>query len=207
MGGGTIGAHASTAAITPANHEKNLEDILCRVANGDRDAFADVYHQTSAKLFRVCLRILPIRSEAEDALQDVFCTVWRNAAMFDGQRGTALIWLIKIARNRAIDQLRRSKRMTSVPIEFVDELADPCPLSFEIIAAEDEHREMLRCLDRLSARDARALRDAFFERMTYADLALAACVPVGTMKSRMRRALLQLRSAMTAVHAVGIDLP
>jgi RNA polymerase sigma factor (sigma-70 family) len=184
----------------------DLARSLILVGNGDRAAFEDVYRLTSAKLFGVCLRILPDRPRAEDALQGVYYAVWRNASRFDGCRGTAMTWLITIARNRAVDELRRSKDRMFAPIAHAADVPDGRPLASERIEAENEHLAMRRCLDRLSARDAAALREAFFGGSTYADLAASAAIPIGTMKSRIRRALLQLRSLMIEAEG-GNGLP
>ena len=176
---------------------ESLAESLRRVAQGDRGAFEAVYQRTASKLFGVCLTILPARSEAEDALQEVYCSVWRSAASFDEQRGTAITWLITMARNRSIDQRRRSKPAFMAPIEWASTFADPRPVVSEQIESDEEHRQMRHCLTLLSERDATALKMAFFGGATYADLALAAAIPVGTMKSRMRRALAQLRVGMS----------
>ena len=85
----------------------SLASALSRVADGDRAAFEGVYRRTSVKLFGVCLRILPVRQEAEEALQEAYLSVWRRAATFDPTRGSAMTWLITLTRNRAVDRLRR----------------------------------------------------------------------------------------------------
>src|ERR1700683_3896264 len=84
----------------------SLESLLARVAIGDRAAFDALYRGTANRLFGICLRVLTQRSEAEDALQDVYTAVWRKAAQFDATRATAAAWLAMIARNKAIDRLR-----------------------------------------------------------------------------------------------------
>src|ERR1700733_15700813 len=84
----------------------SLEDLLAQVALGNRTAFAALYRGTSNRLFGICLRVLTQRSEAEDALQDVYTAVWRKAAQFDPSKASAAAWLAMIARNKAIDRLR-----------------------------------------------------------------------------------------------------
>ncbi len=176
---------------------ESLAESLRRVAQGDRGAFEAVYQRTASKLFGVCLTILPARPEAEDALQDVYFAVWRSAASFDEKRGTAMTWLITMARNRSVDRRRRSGSAFMAPIEWASTIADPRPLASELIESDEEHRKMRYCLTLLSERDGTALKMAFLGGATYADLALAAAIPVGTMKSRMRRALAQLRVGMS----------
>src|SRR3981081_1259154 len=84
----------------------SLEALLAQVALGSRDAFDAVYRSSANRLFGICLRVLAEHSEAEDALQEVFTTVWRKAAQFDATKASATTWLAMIARNKAIDRLR-----------------------------------------------------------------------------------------------------
>lgn len=171
-----------------------LAAALVRVAGGDRLALRVVYQDTSAKLFGVCLRILKDRNEAEDVLQEVYVTVWRKAGTFDPGRASPITWLVAIARNRAIDRLRStaaSRRME--PIEAADALSDPAPGAVERIELAEEHQRLARCLGELEARHASAIRAAFLEAATYEELAARMGVPLGTMKSWIRRSLLKLR--------------
>jgi RNA polymerase sigma-70 factor (ECF subfamily) len=176
---------------------KELAAALVRVAAGDRAALRNVYQDTSAKLFGVCLRILKDRSEAEDVLQDVYVTVWRKAAAFDPGRASPITWLVAIARNRAIDRLRASalgRRME--PIEAADAVSDPAPAAVERIELAQQHQRLARCLEELEARHASAIRAAFLEGATYEELAASMRVPLGTMKSWIRRGLLKLRACL-----------
>jgi RNA polymerase sigma-70 factor, ECF subfamily len=176
---------------------KELAAALVRVAAGDRAALRNVYQDTSAKLFGICLRILKDRSEAEDVLQDVYVTVWRKAAAFDPGRASPITWLVAIARNRAIDRLRASalsRRME--PIEAADAVSDPAPAAVERIELAQQHQRLARCLEELEARHASAIRAAFLEGATYEELAASMRVPLGTMKSWIRRGLLKLRACL-----------
>jgi RNA polymerase sigma factor (sigma-70 family) len=99
-----------------------IAGALGRIPDGDRAALQTVYRLTSAKLFGVCLRILGEHGEAEDVLQEVYVTVWRKAADFDARRASPMTWLIAIARNRAIDRLRASRRSRNM--EAIDAATD-----------------------------------------------------------------------------------
>src|ERR1700691_2802151 len=104
----------------------SLEAQLAQVAMGDRAAFDALYRGTANRLFGICVRVLTERSEAEDALQDVFTTVWRKAAQFDATRATATAWLAMIARNKAIDRLRSMPaRQTRASLDLAEDLEDP----------------------------------------------------------------------------------
>jgi len=170
-----------------------LVDALRRVGAGDAVALKDVYDDTSAKLFGICLRILGEPAEAEDVLQEVYTTVWRKAAAFDPGRASPITWLATIARNRAIDRLRARKTRRHEPIEAALALADGAP-SAEIRLQESERVAGLgRCLGELDDRGRGAVRAAFLGGHTYDALARQAGVPLGTMKGWIRRALAQLK--------------
>jgi RNA polymerase sigma-70 factor (ECF subfamily) len=178
-----------------------LRQALSRVARGEAAALKDVYDRTSAKLFGVCLRILREPSEAEDVLQEVYVNVWRNAAAFDRARGSPITWLATIARNRAIDRLRArggpaAGRRGVEPIEAALAIADPAPSAEAALEDADRRDQLRHCLDELDGVHQRAIRGAFLEGATYEALALQAGVPLGTMKSWIRRALLRLRACL-----------
>lgn len=174
-----------------------LAQALTRAGTGDRAAFAEVYRRTSAKLFGICLRILGETQAAEDVMQEVYAIVWRRAGGFDPARASPITWLATIARNRAIDRLRASGRSGgSHPIEDAHEVADRRPDAFAALAGVEEAARLAGCLDELDGQVARAIRSAFWEGTTYADLAARASVPLGTMKSWIRRGLLRLRDCI-----------
>ncbi len=176
---------------------QGLVDALGRVANGDQVALQQVYKQTSAKLFGICLRILGDPSEAEDALQDIYVVVWRKAGSFDPARGVSPItWLAALARNRAIDRLRGSKAHLNRPIETVAETPDNAPLAEGMLVEADTHSRMNGCIGELEPDIAAYIRAAFFDGHTYATLAERAGAPLGTMKSWVRRALMRLKACM-----------
>src|SRR5450432_1412303 len=174
-----------------------LVAALARVAGGDRAALRIVYQDTSAKLFGVCIRILNDRSEAEDVLQEVYLTVWRKAASFDPARASPITWLVAIARNRSIDRLRATaggRRMD--PIDAAAEVRDPAPAAVELVEAAQQSTRLGLCLEQLEFRQATAVRSAFLDGNTYEELAERMKVPLGTMKSWIRRGLLKLRDCL-----------
>ena len=170
---------------------------LARIPAGDRAALQTVYRLTSAKLFGVALRILGERSEAEDVLQEVYVTVWRKAADFDAGRASPMTWLIAIARNKAIDRLRASRQSRRAePIEAAIDLADDAPGAESALASAQDRTRLYGCLGELAAREQAALRGAFFDGNTYEDLAERMKVPLGTMKSWIRRAMIKLKACL-----------
>lgn len=176
-------------------HAERASLIACltQISHGDKSALEDLYRRTSSKLFAVCLRILSDRGEAEDVLQDVYMTVWSKAARFDAVQGLSPItWLSVIARNRSLDRLRSKKRRFAAMDEAA-KIADSAPLADALLQASDTGAKLFRCLEDLEDRAAAAIRHAYFGGLTYETLARQNDVPLGTMKSLIRRALMRLK--------------
>src|SRR5262252_6435240 len=170
---------------------------LGRIPAGDRAALQTVYRLTSTKLFGVCLRILRERGEAEDVLQEVYVTVWRKAADFNASRASPMTWLISIARNRSIDRLRASRQSRNMaPIDQAAEVPDSAAGADSALERVQADARLYRCLNELTSHERAALRGAFFDGNTYEDLAARMKVPLGTMKSWIRRALIKLKACL-----------
>ena len=137
--------------------------------------------------------------EAEDALQDVYLTLWRRADRFDPARASPISWLATFARNRAIDRLRSGKaRHSAVPESEAAPIADASPLAEAMLIDAEREARVHGCLDTLDETPRDAIRTAFFEGRTYAELAESMGVPLGTMKSWIRRGLTKLKACMEA---------
>ena len=172
-----------------------LRDAMRRVAAGDAQALAELYQRTSARLFGICVSMLRSESDAEDVLQDVYVTVWRRAGQYDTAKAGVMSWLAVLARNRAIDRLRRRKR-DSLPIDEAMEIADDGPSALALVEQAQDRQRLSHCLDELDETPRRAIRTAFFEGLSYAELADREAVPLGTMKSWIRRGLIRLRGCL-----------
>tara|TARA_B100000678_G_scaffold16164_1_gene12754 strand:- start:668 stop:1237 length:570 start_codon:yes stop_codon:yes gene_type:complete len=174
-----------------------LEAAMLRMAKGDRAALEEVYRLTNVKLFGICLRILQDRKEAEDALQDVYITLWRNADRYDGTRASPIAWLATFARNRAVDRLRSGKvRRGAVSVDEAAGLSDDTPAADTMLIDAEREARVHSCLETLDEKQRTPIRTAFLDGRTYAELAEQAGVPLGTMKSWIRRGLLKLRECM-----------
>ena len=175
----------------------SLVTALTGIAGGDRQALHQVYESTSAKLMGVCLRILGDRNEAEDVLQEVYISVWNRAGTFDSSRSSPLTWLSTIARNKAIDRLRsRRSHLADAPYDEVLELADDSPDGFTAASTREEGERIHYCLSTLENRTRDIIRVAFFEGLTYSELAARVGVPLGTVKSWIRRGLQRLKACL-----------
>jgi RNA polymerase sigma factor (sigma-70 family) len=183
--------HEQSGAPTP----EELNHALQRVALGDQSAFAELYRSTSSKVFGVILRMLHDRSEAEDVLQEVYTTAWRRADSFDPSRGGALTWLMTLGRNRAIDRLRKH-REDQLDDEQVVQIMDEEPTPAMMAERSQERRRLESCLESLGPQQHKAVREAFFTGLSYSELAEKLSVPLGTMKSWIRRSLMQLKTCL-----------
>lgn len=174
-----------------------LREAMAQLAGGDRSALERVYQATSTKLFGICLRILGDRGEAEDALQDVYVSLWQRAKSYDPERASPISWLAVFARNRAIDRLRKGKvRSGAVAVDEAAEIPDRLPLADAMLESSERSARIHHCIAALEERQQDAIRTAFFEGTTYAELAQRRGVPLGTMKSWVRRALARLKRCL-----------
>jgi RNA polymerase sigma factor (sigma-70 family) len=186
-----------------------LAAALSRVALGDRAAFAQLYKLSSAQMFGVILRINADRAQAEDILQDCFVNIWRAAQSFDAARAQPMTWLTSIARNRAIDSLRRRKTEVSTVSAHVDDeddsgeqrdllaavpSGDAGPL--ELLQQAAETHELTHCIGRLSAEQQQCVALAYYQGLSHAEVAQHLVQPLGTVKSWVRRALMALKDCL-----------
>ncbi|MEC3908920.1 sigma-70 family RNA polymerase sigma factor [Sphingobium sp. CR2-8] len=169
---------------------------LARVAQQDRVALRQVYDMTSAKLFGVCLRISSDREAAEDILQDVYVKIWSRADRFDATRASPITWLCAIARNTAIDWRRSVRGPATLPQESAALVADDAPAADVVIERDQARASMMMCLDQLEERQRFSIRAAFLDGLTYAQLADHMAVPLGTMKSWIRRGMQRLKECL-----------
>lgn len=183
---------------TPNDPREHLARCLAEVAAGRREALREVYDLTSAKLFGICLRILEDRIEAEDVLQEVYLAVWNKAGRFEPERASPITWLATIARNRAIDRLRAlgPTRTARRDLDAAETVADEAPDALARLEAQGETARLRACLEQLEARAREAIVSAFYGGRTYDDLAEQAGVPLGTMKSTIRRGLIRLKGCL-----------
>lgn len=188
-----------------------LSQLVARAGLGDREAFATLYERTSPHLLGVVLRIQRDRAMAEDILQEVFVNVWRAAHSFDAAQSQPLTWLTSVARNRAIDSLRRAhaqpqlKAPTSAPgddeeTDVYDSVADDAPGPLELLSRASDARALGHCMEGLSAQQRQSVALAFFDGLSHGEVAEAMRQPLGTVKSWVRRALMSLKNCLdTAV--------
>lgn len=180
-------------------------ELLKRIAGGDVRAVGELYDRYSPTLFPIALRIVRDRSEAEDVLHDAFVAVNERAGQYAAERGTVIAWLVTLVRNLSIDRTRRRERRGALardvlPHEPPASVRDP-----ERLTSEASEREKIRrALAVLPEAQRQTLEVAFFEGLSYPEIAARENVPLGTIKSRAARALAALREALVK-EGVALD--
>jgi RNA polymerase sigma-70 factor, ECF subfamily len=159
--------------------------------SGDQSALAALYDRYSSVVYAVALRVLGDTGSAEDVLQEVFLQLWRNPAAFDVARGSLGAWLAVIARNRAIDSLRRRRPETDIEDVIVSVAPDLASEADRSRAAE----KVRSVLGAMPAAQRSALEMAYFEGMSHSEIAAKSGEPLGTIKTRIRAGLMALRKA------------
>jgi RNA polymerase sigma factor (sigma-70 family) len=186
---------------------RDLAAALSRSVLGDRAAFKRVYDLSSGHLFAVILRIQRDRDLADELLQEVYVSAWKAAASFDASRAQPMTWLTHIARNKAIDSLRRAQaqpRTESLHAADDDDdrpdaqarLVDDAPGPAALLERASDARQLGHCMEGLSAPQRQSVALAFFDGLSHAEVADQLCQPLGTVKSWVRRALMTLKGCL-----------
>jgi RNA polymerase sigma-70 factor (ECF subfamily) len=171
-----------------AGETHSLESLLRRVGAGDMQAFSSLYGLSAGRLLAIALRILRDQQAAEDAVQEAFLRIWRNAGRYDPARGAPLAWMGVIARNAALDLIDRRPPPEPVSAADTAELA--------VAAVEPPDARLGQCLKRLPADQARAIVTMYNEGLSHSELADRLAVPLGTAKSWVRRGTQSLKECM-----------
>ncbi|MHA6347139.1 sigma-70 family RNA polymerase sigma factor [Roseivivax sp. CAU 1761] len=176
--------------------QQEIEDLLARIALGDRKAFSRLYERTSAKLYGICLRVLGDRSEAEEALQEAYVRVWNRAELYRVNGYSPMTWLITLTRNIAIDRRRKRPARPAERIDLAETLPDLGPGPEKQAADRSEAALLMTCMRTLPPDRAMLVRRAYLEGHSYAELAAMTGAKLNTVRTWLRRALIQLRDCL-----------
>jgi RNA polymerase sigma-70 factor (ECF subfamily) len=160
---------------------------------GNDDAIRTLYARFGRAIYSLGLRLLGTRESAEELTQDVFLTAWRKGARFDPSRGRLSTWLMTIAHNLAVDRLRRETGASRPTLVFVDEVPDAPGLDEEAVLIERD--AALRAMDTLTEAERLLISRSYFRGLTAREIAEADQIPLGTVKTRLRSAMIKLRTA------------
>lgn len=168
--------------------------LIVAIRNGDERAMTELYDRYSGIVYSVALRVLGDTGAAEDVLQEVFMQLWRNPGLFDSSRGNLAPWLAVIARNRAIDSLRKRRPETDIEDVVVSVESDMAGEADRSIAMG----KVRSVLSGMPAAQRSALEMAYFEGLSHSEISAKTGEPLGTIKTRIRAGLLMLRKAFAA---------
>ena len=185
--------------------ERSDAELLTQIAAGDVRAVGELYDRYSSTLFPIALRIVRDRTEAEDIMHDAFVAVNERAAQYAPDRGSVIAWLVTLVRNLSIDRTRRRERRGSLARDVIAHEPPASARDPERLTSEASEREKIRkALSSLPEAQRQTLEVAFFEGLSYPEIAARENVPLGTIKSRAARALAALREAL-AKEGVAIE--
>lgn len=185
---GEVSVRCQTQTVT----ELDVSDIGRLLAAGEESALAEAYKRWSRLVFTVALRSLPTQADAEDVTQAVFVSAWRSRHSFDPQSGNVPGWLLAITRRRIAD-FHRSRRDEMPVATMPDQPVDPVDLSAQISVADE--------IDELGEPASQIIRLAFYDDLTHQQIAERMSLPLGTVKSHIRRSLLKMRTRLEVTHA------
>jgi RNA polymerase sigma-70 factor (ECF subfamily) len=194
-------AGAAAARSQQRNQAQVWQEYVTRISSGDEAALAQLYDESSSWLYSLALRMLSSPADAEEVVCDVYSHIWRNAGSFDPSRGSVLSWISMLCRSRCLDRMRsRSmRRQTEIAVETTDleALADPVwPGELQV------RREAVRqAMEALEPDQRELLRLAFFSGLTHTELADQLHLPLGTIKGRIRSAILKMRHLLEGFSA------
>lgn len=178
--------------------EGRLQQALARVVRQDQQAFAEIYELMVGRVHGLALRITRNAQTAEEVTEDSFWQVWRQAPRFDAARGSCVVWILTIARSRALDALRRVDRAESLSDQHLAEVTSAEQDPQDLLAAVQEGNRLHAALAGLDPLPRQLLALAFFRGLSHEEIATRMSLPLGTVKSHIRRALLRLRAMLAA---------
>ena len=196
------------AAVEPSSPPLEAladEELLSRAADGAREVMAILFDRYQGSMYALALRISRDPALAQDAVQDAFLGIWRNASRFDAERASARSWMLAIAHHRAVDAVRRRR-----PAATLDTAASSLPLALIVPDIWTEVRQRLdaaevrEALGRIPQVQREAIELAYFGGLTQREIAERTDTPIGTVKSRVRLGLLALRAELEAARHATI---
>jgi RNA polymerase sigma-70 factor (ECF subfamily) len=181
----------------PRGRPERLEDLLVAVAQGDQGAFSAVYNRVCAPVYGLVCRVLRDLSQSEEVTQEVLLTVWRTAARFDETQGSGMAWVMTIAHRRAVDRVRSEQATADRHHRYGTREVEP---DYDSVAESVENRldreAVRRCLGALTELQRQSVTLAYYQGLSYREVADRLELPLGTVKTRMRDGLIRMRDCL-----------
>ncbi|HQR07490.1 MAG TPA: sigma-70 family RNA polymerase sigma factor [Gemmatales bacterium] len=182
-------------------HEPMLvtdEMLIAGISRGDAASLAALYDRYAPRAFGLILQILKNQTDAEDVVQETFLQVWQQAGRYDSRKGKPTVWILLLARCRALDRLRKKQSKLFAVQENVSEPPSPAPSTDEAIQLNESQKLICSALCTLSQEQQEPIRLAFYEGLTHMEIAEQVRLPLGTVKTRIRTGMQTLRTTLTA---------
>ena len=174
----------------------DLALLLQRIASRDRVAFAALYSATSAKLYGIVLRILRRRDLADEILQDVYVKIWERAGDYDAARAAAVTWMATIARNRALDEVRKARPVSLEEMPDGFDIQSDAAHPLDLMSSDEDGRRLSNCLQGLDDEKRQIVMLAYLDGMSREELGARFGKPVATIKTWLHRSLAQLKDCL-----------
>lgn len=201
--GAAFNATGTAAGSSAAKAEiPELLELVRSMAAGNQSALSAIYEQTVAQVFAIARSVLRSKEDAEEVVCDVYTQAWQRAASYDASRGSVMAWLAVMSRNRAIDRLRQRRDQVSLDDEknagLAASLAGECSSPEQLLAQFQSGSAVNRALQSLTPQRRQLVGLAFFQGLSHQEIAAAVGLPLGTVKSHVRRALASLQVELAA---------
>ncbi len=173
------------------------EDLLMRVAQGDRRAFAELYDRSAPRVFGLVKRLLRDHAQSEEVTQEIFLEIWQNATRYDTAKGSAVAWMLTMAHRRAVDRVRASQasRDRDVRIGIRDHVSEYDTVA-ENVEIQIESERVKEAMKRLTELQRQAVSLAYFGGYSHSEVSTMLRVPIGTVKTRLRDGMIRLRDEL-----------
>jgi RNA polymerase sigma-70 factor (ECF subfamily) len=185
-----------TKDVRPLDKAALIEDALRASATGNKLALKRIYDAESARMLGVAQRLLKRRALAEEAVQDAFVLIWRHAARFDPQRGSGLTWIYAILRNRSLSILRDERRTETREEPLAEEMASEDDDPETVMSKLSDAKALRACLETLPPQRRGIVLLAFVQGLTHGEIAGKLSLPIGTVKTWIRRSLMTLKTCL-----------
>jgi RNA polymerase sigma-70 factor (ECF subfamily) len=186
------------STVAAAADPTQLRAWLHASARRDRLAFRSLYEASSPRLYGLALRILGRRELAEEVVQESFVAIWHHASEYESALSAPMTWMTTIVRNRAFDQLRRTRHDAGMDADALESLADLAATPADRLQMSSEAQALADCMAALEEKHREAVGMAFFHDLSHSDVAQKLALPLGTVKTWIRRSLLRLHSCLSA---------